>query len=180
MPGRRELKTPCFGSTFAAQDRSDIVIFPPAGRELPTVTSSAHWDGAYADQRNCMPERNCSRSGRPRRPHAPGQRNPGPRQTGSGPAPSAAGPPPRAARRGTRRTPPAGRDPGQPAGPVTPAGKCHAPRRLSHLTQDPPCRATPTPQYTAPPLRGFNWISNSFLPNPVVNAADHGLRVMQQ
>ena len=126
--------------------------FRPAAVNYPLSLVRHIGMALTADQRNCIPERNCSRSGRTRRPHASGQGTPRTRQTRPGPAPSPARPPPRAA--------------GQPAGPVIPAGKSHTPCRLSHLTQDLRCRTISTPGNTAPPSPGFNSICKFFSPEP--------------
>jgi len=172
MPGRPEPITPCFGSTFAPKAGPTSRYFRPAAANYPLSLVRHIGMVLTADRRNCLRERNCSRSGRPRRLPAPRQRTPGAGRTGSGPAPSSAGPPPRAAaRRGTRRAAPAGRGPGQPAGPVMPAGKGHAPCRLSHLTQDPPVPIDVDTGYTAPPPRGFNGMCKFFSPERIMVTA---------
>jgi hypothetical protein len=139
--------------------------FRPAAANYPLSLVRHIGTALTADQRNCLPARNCSRSGRPRRPHAPRQRAPGARRTRSGPAPSTAGPPPHAAaRRRTRRAAPAERAPRQPAGPVTPAGKGHAPCRLSHLTQDPPMPINVDASVHGPAAAGVQYNLQFFSP----------------
>jgi hypothetical protein len=167
MPGRPVPITPRFGSTFAPKTGPTSRYFPPAAANYPLSLVRHIGTALTADQRNCLPERNCSRSGRPARPHAPRQRARRPLGTGSGPAPPAAGPPPHAAaRRGTRRAAPAGRGPGQPAGRVMPARKSHAPCRLSHLTQDPPLPNDVDTGVHGPAAAGVqNDQENSLLPN---------------
>ena len=140
--------TPCFGSTFGSRGRSDIAIFPFGVRELPSVTSSAHWDGGYRGSAELPAGAHLLPASRQRAPAAP-------------PSPAAAG------HRG-RRTPGERR---QRAGPVMPAGKSHPASRLSHLTQDPSARRSlPATGVHGQSPAGVQWGALFFSPERFVVA----------